>query len=138
MPAKDFYHNTVKHALQKGGWQITADPFQLRAGAISMYIDLGAERLLAADKGEEKIAIEIKSFLQASDIAEFHAALGQFMNYRYALGKQEPDRKLYLAVPADTYDAFFTQTFIQEVLHQYQVKLLVFKPEQEVITQWII
>lgn len=102
-----------------------------------MYVDLGAERLLAATKNEEKIAVEIKCFLQASDISEFHAALGQFMNYRLALSKQESDRVLYLAVPADTYDSFFTQPFIQEVLHQYQVKLIVFKPDQEVISQWI-
>ena len=26
MPAKDFYHNAVKAALQKDGWRITADP----------------------------------------------------------------------------------------------------------------
>lgn len=137
MPARDIYHNTVIHALEKESWHVSADPFLLRAGAISLYIDLGAERLLAADKGEEKIAVEIKCFLQASDVSEFHAALGQFLNYRYALSKQEPDRVLYLAIPAETYDTFFTQPFIQEVLHQYQVKLLVFKPEQEVITQWI-
>jgi XisH protein. len=137
MPARDIYHNTVKHALEKGGWNVTADPFLLRAGAISMYVDLGAERLLAANRNEEKIAVEIKCFLQASDISEFHAALGQFMNYRLALSKQEPDRVLYLAVPADTYDSFFIQPFIQDVLHQYQVKLIVFMPNQEVITQWI-
>ncbi|UOG91090.1 MAG: XisH family protein [Candidatus Thiothrix sulfatifontis] len=137
MPARDIYHDSVKHALEKGGWNVTDDPFLLRAGAISMYVDLGAERLLAATKNEEKIAVEIKCFLRASDISEFHAALGQFMNYRLALSKQEPDRVLYLAVPADTYDSFFTQPFIQDVLHQYQVKLIVFKPDQEVISQWI-
>ncbi|WMP16726.1 element excision factor XisH family protein [Thiothrix lacustris] len=54
MPARDIYHNTVKHALEKGGWNVTADPFLLRAGAISMYVDLGAERLLAANRNEEK------------------------------------------------------------------------------------
>lgn len=59
------------------------------------------------------------------------------MNYCLALSKQEPDRVLYLAIPADTYDSFFIQQFIQDVLHQYQVKLIVFKPNQEVITQWI-
>lgn len=137
MPARDIYHDTVKHALEKGGWSVTADPFLLRAGTISMYVDLGAERLLAATRNEEKIAVEIKCFLQASDISEFHAALGQFMNYRLALSKQEPDRILYLAIPADTYESFFTQSFIQDVVHQYQVKLVLFEPNQEVITQWI-
>ncbi len=59
------------------------------------------------------------------------------MNYRLALSKQEPERVLYLAVPADTYDTFFIQPFIQDVIQQYQVKLIVFKPDQEVIAQWI-
>ena len=137
MPARDIYHHTVRHALEKSNWDVTDDPFLLRAGAISMYVDLGAERLLAATKDQEKIAVEIKCFLKASDIAEFHAALGQFMNYRLALSKQEPERVLYLAVPADTYDTFFIQPFIQDVIQQYQVKLIVFKPDQEVIAQWI-
>lgn len=136
MPAKDFYHPIVKIALQKEGWKITADPFLLRAGLLNLYVDLGAERLLTAEKGNEKIAVEIKCFLQASDITEFHAALGQFLNYRYALSKQEPERRLYLAVPTETYDSFFAQLFIQEVLQHYQVHLLVFDPEQELIQQW--
>lgn len=137
MPARDIYHTPVRHALEKGGWQITADPYLLKAGTISMYIDLGAERLLAADNGSEKIAVEIKCFLQASDLSEFHSALGQFMNYKLALQKQEPERSLYLAVPKETYDSFFALTFIQEVLQQYQVKVIVFQPDAEVITQWI-
>jgi len=137
MPARDIYHHQVKRALHKEGWRISSDPLLLRAGTLALYVDLGAEKLLAADKGEEKIAVEIKSFIRASDISEFHGALGQFMNYRYALSKQEPDRKLYLAVPAEAYDGFFTQSFIREVLQQYQVNLLVFDPEQEVIQQWM-
>ena len=69
MPAKDFYHNAVKTALQKDGWRITADPLLLRAGLMTLYVDLGAERLFTAEKDGEKIAVEIKSFLQASDNA---------------------------------------------------------------------
>ncbi len=46
MPAKDFYHDAVKIALQKDGWQITADPLVLRAGLMTLYVDLGAEKLL--------------------------------------------------------------------------------------------
>lgn len=136
MPAKDFYHDAVKNALQKDGWLITADPLVLRAGLMTLYVDLGAEKLLSAEKNGEKIAIEIKSFLQASDIAEFHSALGQFMNCRYALSKQEPERRLYLAVPSETYQSFFTQNFVQEVLQHYQVDLLIFNPEREDIQQW--
>ncbi|CAK0757646.1 Fatty-acid oxidation protein subunit alpha [Gammaproteobacteria bacterium] len=136
MPAKDLYHDSVKAALQKDGWIITADPLLLRAGLITLYVDLGAERLLTAEKDNRKIAVEVKSFLQASDISEFHTALGQFMNYRYALNKQEPDRSLYLAIPFEVYDVFFSQPFIQEILRYYHVQTIVFNPEQEVIRQW--
>ncbi|MEB3282115.1 MAG: element excision factor XisH family protein [Lyngbya sp.] len=32
MPAKDFYHDTVKNALIKDGWRITNDPLRLKWG----------------------------------------------------------------------------------------------------------
>lgn len=63
-----------------------------------MYIDLGAELILAAERDDQKIAIEIKSFLGASSISEFHSALGQFINYRLAFEEKEPERTLYLVV----------------------------------------
>jgi XisH protein len=69
-----------------------------------MYIDLGPETIVAAEKAGQKIAVEVKSFLGASSISEFHTALGQFFNYRLALEEKDPDRRLYLAVPALTYD----------------------------------
>ena len=96
MAAKDAFHDIVKTALQKDGWIITDDPLHIRVGgAIDMYIDLGAEKVIAAEKAGRKIAVEIKSFLGASPVAEFHLALGQFMNYRYALEDADPDRMLY-------------------------------------------
>ncbi|MGK7918680.1 MAG: element excision factor XisH family protein [Trichodesmium sp.] len=57
MPARDYYHNTVKSALQKDGWTITHDPYRLKlARGKNLFVDLGAERLIAAEKGLEKIA----------------------------------------------------------------------------------
>ena len=47
MPARDTYHMTVRNALVKDGWTITHDPFRLSWGGKDMYVDLGAERLLA-------------------------------------------------------------------------------------------
>lgn len=92
MSAKDFFHNTVRHALEKDGWTITNDPLHLRYGLADVYIDLGAEKLLAAERGNEKIAVEVKSFLSGSAISEFHKALGQFLNYRIILESEEPQR----------------------------------------------
>ena len=48
MPAKDFYHNTVRNALIKDGWKITDDPLILKIGERSTFVDLGAEKLIAA------------------------------------------------------------------------------------------
>ncbi len=66
MPVRDIYHDAVRRALIKDGWTITHDPLRLDWGGTDMYVDLGAERLLAAEKGEQRIAIEIKSFIGAS------------------------------------------------------------------------
>lgn len=94
--AKNRFHQVVKTALTKDGWNVTRDPLQIKVGGVDMEIDLGAERLLAAERGEEKIAVEVKSFLaNTSAISEFHTALGQYINYRAALRREEPDRVLY-------------------------------------------
>jgi len=67
MPAKDIYHSVVRHALEKEGWTITDDPLVIQIDQKkSVYIDLGAENLLAAEKADKKIAIEIKSFIGKS------------------------------------------------------------------------
>lgn len=136
MAARDVFHEAVKNALQKEGWTITHDPLTIRIGGIGIEIDLGAERLLAAEKGEDKIAIEIKSFIRPSAISDFHAAVGQYMNYRKALGKREPDRLLYLAVPEETYNTFFSLPFIAECIVDYDLKIIVYDAEQERLTTW--
>ena len=73
----------------------------------------------------------------ASSISEFHTALGQFFNYRLALEEKEPDRILYLAVPLNTYDEFFTLQFIQKAVNRAALKLLIYNEQEEVISQWI-
>lgn len=87
MPAKDLYPQTVCNALIDDGWTITDDPLILKIGARSMFVDLGAERLIAAERGSEKIAIEIKSFLSASLVSDIENAWGQFFMYARALEK---------------------------------------------------
>jgi hypothetical protein len=137
MAAKDKFHDAVRHGLQKDGWTITADPLELEYGDLTLLVDLAAERLLAADREGEKIAVEVKSFLNASAITDFHQALGQFLNYRLALRKLEPDRKLYLAVPEDAYRKFFQSAFAQDSVAEYGLLLLAYDPFDEVLTRWI-
>ena len=136
MPAKDAFHEVVKIALQKDGWQITHDPYTLQAGTLELYIDLGAEKVVAAEKDGQKIAVEIKSFIGPSKLSQFYTALGQFISYRAALQQQETDRILYLAVPSNAYDSFFTLGFIQSLVQQNQVHLMIYDIEQEAIAQW--
>jgi len=105
--AKDRFHDVVKTALKKEDWVITQDPLGLKYGKVDFQIDLGAEKLLAAEREHEKIAVEIKSFLNPSAITDFYAALGQFLSYRLALETIDPERTLYLAVPLESYQTFF-------------------------------
>jgi hypothetical protein len=134
--ARDIFHDAVKQALEKVGWRITHDPLSLQIGGVEMYIDLGAEQLIAAEKEGEKIAVEIKSFVAVSAIYEFHLAIGQYRNYQLALLQEDPERVLYLAVPEDAYDRFFTLQFIQDALRYNAVRYLVYDAQAEVIVRW--
>ncbi|MEH2048937.1 XisH family protein [Nostoc sp.] len=136
MSARDIFHEAVKRGLQKEGWVITHDPLVVKFAKDKMSVDLGAEKILAAERGTEKIAVEIKSFLGDSELFEYHAALGQFLNYRLALRLREPERVLFLAVPVSTYRSLFSRDFAQSSVQEYQVKLIVYDPKIEVIVQW--
>jgi hypothetical protein len=137
MSARDRFHQLVRTALENEGWIITHDPYHIDLGFVDFYIDLGAELLLAATKDDQKIAVEIKTFLAASTISEFHTAIGQFINYRIALEDDDPDRQLYLAVPLDVYKRFFRYPFIQTVIRRNQIPLLVYDTEKQEIAEWI-
>ncbi|MEZ4866798.1 MAG: element excision factor XisH family protein [Caldilineaceae bacterium] len=136
MAARDLFHNAVRKALNKEGWRITHDPLSLQVGGVEMLIDLGAEQLLAAEREGETIAVEIKSFVKLSAIYEFHLAVGQYRNYFLALRKEDPNCKLFLAVPIDIYEQFFTLPFVQEALEYNEISYLVYDVQLEVIVQW--
>ena len=137
MSAKDLFHNAVKSGLQKENWTITDDPLSLKFGDTRIYIDLGAEKILAAERGEEKIAVEIKTFASASVVFDFHLAIGQFINYQVALDNKDPTRLLYLAIPQEIYDSFFQSLLAKAVVIKYQIGLIVYDPESEVIIEWL-
>lgn len=137
MAARDLFHEAVKVALQKENWLITDDPLRLEVGGAKFEIDLGAERLLAAERAGKKIAVEIKTFLGDSPVTDYHLALGQFLNYRLALEFIEPGRILYLAIPIAVHEAFFQREFAQISVERYQISRIVYDPVREVIVQWI-
>lgn len=136
MAAKDLFHDAVRKSLLKEQWVITNDPLRIKIEGVRFEIDLAAEKVFAAEKEGRKIAVEIKSFLNNSALADFHTALGQFLNYRLALQMTEPDRILYLAVPFDTFDSFFQELFVQQAIKVYQLNLIVYDPKEEVIIEW--
>nr|WP_204103482.1 element excision factor XisH family protein [Spirulina major] len=107
MARRDIYHNTVKRALEKDGWKITHDPFPLVVGNKRLSVDLGVERLISAEKGTEKIVIEIKSFIGQSDVKDLEQALGQYTLYRQVMNEIKIDRLLYLAISQDAFKARF-------------------------------
>lgn len=137
MSKKDVFHESVRRGLEKDQWHISSDPLELRWEEVRVKIDLAAERLIAAERGEEKIAVEIKSFISPSPISDFHTALGQFLTYRIMLEAKEPDRELYLAVPVEIYRTFFQSQFAKVAIKQHQLKIIVYNPVSEELVQWI-
>lgn len=136
MPALDIYHHVVKNALVKDGWTITHDPYILTFGQRNVFVDLGAERLLAAERQHEKIAVEIKGFHSPSDLRDLEMALGQYVFYRSLLTRFEPGRKLFLAVPYSVIVSTFEEPIARPVLTDLSVACLAFDPRQEVIVTW--
>jgi hypothetical protein len=137
MPAKDFYHDTVRTALEKDGWIITDDPLALSIGSRSVYVDLGARKLLAATKGELQIAVEIKSFIGNSPVRELETALGQYLIYSQILEEQKSDRTLYLAISQTVYTDLFSEAIGQLIINKNHLNLVVFDIQNKEITKWI-
>ncbi len=137
MSAKDIFHDSVKNALIKDGWEITHDPLILKWGPKDLFIDLGAERLMAADKAGQKIAVEIKSFVSPSEVEDLKNAVGQFVLYHDVLARTEPDRVLHLAVREAVFVAVFEEPIGEVLLENHRVRLIVFDPQAEVIVKWI-
>jgi hypothetical protein len=136
MPARDLYHDAVKNALVKEGWTITHDPYHLPLAGKHLYVDLGAEQVLAAVRMTEKIAVEIKSFLGHSIMDDLENALGKYVLYRTLLSYEEPDRRVFLAMPFDA-AKIFEETFGLQLLESNVVRVIVFDPTLEEIVKWL-
>ena len=138
MPAKDLFHDVVVQALVDEGWTITDDPLWLSYGDHDFYVDLGAERsLISAERGEQKIAVEIKTFVGRSQVYDLERAIGQYDVYRSILEELQPDRQLYLAVPQQTYENLLTDKFGRLIVDRVRIKLIVFTPTTPSIIKWI-
>ncbi len=78
MAQRDIYHTIVVNALVKEGWTITHDPLVIPYGRQNLFVDLGAEKLIAAERAGQQIAVEIKSFISPSGVSNLEDALGQY------------------------------------------------------------
>ncbi len=137
MAARDIYHDCVRDALIRDGWVITHDPYKVAIGFDKVYVDLGAEQPIAAEKDGRRIAVEIKSFLGPSDVYDLERALGQYVLYRSLMARRDPDRKLYLAVPETIFDATFRRPIAEIPVADLEVCLLVFDPDGREAIRWI-
>ncbi len=137
MPAKDIYHDTVKLALIKDGWKILTENYTLEYGGDRLYVDMAAEKSIAAEKQGQKILVEVKSFLGRSFINNLEQAMGQYLIYRDIVLEKKLDFKLYLAITTGVYQNYFQRKLTRTIVKRNRVNLLIFDSEGEVIEQWI-
>ena len=140
MSRLDTHHHAVKRALQKDGWQVTHDPFPIVYEGTSLSTDLGAQKARATAAQQiaiEIIAVEVKDFDSLGMMSEFEKALGQYRLYRALLDKNEPERKLYLAVRQEVWGEFFQRPAVKVAVRANEVHIVVFDEHQEEILQWI-
>ena len=135
--ARDKFHSLVRNALESEGWTVTNDPLTLKIGTIQVQIDLGAERVIAAQKGEEKIAVEIKTFGSTSFITALYEAIGKYIVYRNVLETLDAERTLFLAVPNAVHKRFFEESILLRIMKKEKLNLLIYDEQQKHISEWI-
>ena len=59
MSVQDIVHQAVRSALIKDGWQMTDDPLTIQFEDVRLFANLGAEKVITAQKGSEKIAVAV-------------------------------------------------------------------------------
>jgi len=138
MARRDIHHHVLKLALEREGWNVTDDPFFVKIGRKTAEIDLGAERIILAERATEKIAVEVKSFVGTSMITEFYKALGQFLMYQRALQTAEPERTLYLALPQAAYDELSADVFDFPNFEDLRHRLIIYQPSENTTLTWIL
>lgn len=133
----DIFHDNVIKALEKDKWKITDDPLTLSLGIRSIFVDLGAEKVIGATKNNKRIAVEIKSFLGQSLLVELEKTLGQYDIYKFSLDQQDPERILYLAISAQIYSLLQSEPVLLKILEIKKMNLLIFNSELDEVSLWL-
>jgi hypothetical protein len=135
--AKDLYHEAVRKALEADGWTITDDPYYLKAKPHKLRVDLGAEKIIAAERGIDKIAVEIKTFAKDSFIYEFYEVSGQYQFYEEFLTEQDNERVLYLAISEVIYRArFLPDESVMRMCNKIGIKFIIVNISSQIIKEW--
>lgn len=80
----------------------------------------------------------VESFIFiASFITALHEAVGKYLIYREALKLVDSSRVLFLAMPADIYDAFGDEPLVKAVFTKHEFKIILYEPDTEKIKSWI-
>jgi hypothetical protein len=135
--AKDLYQEAVRKALEADGWTITDDPYYLKAKPHKLRVDLGAEKIIAAERGIDKIAVEIKTFAKDSFIYEFYEVSGQYQFYEEFLTDQDNDRVLYLAISEVIYRSrFLPDESVMRMCNKIGIKFIIVNISSQIIKEW--
>lgn len=137
MAARDIIHYAVKNALIKDGWTVTHDPYPIQYEGKYAYADLAAERLLSVERGQEKIIVEVKSFVGPSILQDFKDALGSYSLYLPVLAKTASEYKLFLALDHLTYQNDFQHPMVRLAMESNHIPLIIVNTNMEKIVKWI-
>jgi hypothetical protein len=127
----------VRSALEEEGWIVTHDPYPLhhrKEGGLQT--DLGAEKIITAEKENSRIAVEVKSFVHISILHDFLLAVGQFYVYKKILEKSDPGRVLYIALPDFVFNRVEKFEWAQEVIRDMSIKFILYDTKSQMITSW--
>lgn len=137
MPKKDKFHEIVKSALIKEQWHITNDPLYVPTkGGNNFFIDLGAERILGAEKNGQSIAVEIKSFDGSSPMYTFYEILGQFLIYKIALREQAKPWELYIALSDVGFKKLDDSPIFNKAMQEYEMKFIIVNEKSQTVVEW--
>lgn len=133
--AKDKLHDLVEIALAKDSWS-NIQPLTLDYAGTDLNLDIVADKLIGAEQGNLRIAVEVKSFSNPSVTYDFHQAVSQYLHYRMALNYLGIERIPYLAIPESIYTNYLTQPFFQDSLTLHQVNLVTIDPLRQETVRW--
>jgi hypothetical protein len=134
LPAKDYYHDTVKRALIKDGWEINREQVLFIIADRHIWIDMEASK---TSEGQ-KILVEVKGFQGPSQVDELMDAVGKYTVYRAVINETGGQAiPLYLTIPDEAYQRILSERIGVIARQQAQIKLLVFDPGREEIRVWI-